>query len=223
MAPIRRYLRISKYSVLECRIFLENPADEPRWLLNESNPALPRIFEAVKPYVLPKLREETERAKSKGKKKKSIKDVMPPDDFEVSIFLTEINTRHSLIIKNKTFREKAPIKSNNGNKMTGAVTIRDEDEDEGVDLGTIPAVGDPDSNDGAPVAGSGLDLDEQDDKKTLGFDTTYEGFSIWGRVLCLFVERKGPASKKQSGLQGNSQALMQDWIQSTQEQNDGDL
>jgi hypothetical protein len=76
MAPIRRYLRISKYSVLECRIFLENPADGPRWLLNPENPALPRVFEAIKPLVLPKLREENERAKGKGKKKKSVKDVV---------------------------------------------------------------------------------------------------------------------------------------------------
>src|SRR5271168_5250235 len=77
MAPIRRYLRISKHSVLECRIFLENPADGPRWLLNPQDPALPRVFEAIKPLVLPKLREENERAKgSKGKKKKSVKDVV---------------------------------------------------------------------------------------------------------------------------------------------------
>lgn len=76
MAPIRRYLRISKHSVLECRIFLENPADGPRWLLSVENPALPRVVEAVKPYVLPKLREENERAKGKGKKKKSVKDVV---------------------------------------------------------------------------------------------------------------------------------------------------
>lgn len=76
MAPIRRYLRISKHSVLECRIFLENPADESRWLLRDNDPALPRVFEAVKPYVLPKLREENERARGKGKKKKSVKDVV---------------------------------------------------------------------------------------------------------------------------------------------------
>ena len=76
MAPLRRYLRISKYSVLECRIFLENPADEPRWLLNENDPALPRIIEAVKPLVLPKLIEENARAQGKGKKKKTVKDVI---------------------------------------------------------------------------------------------------------------------------------------------------
>ena len=75
MAPIRRYLRISKHSVLECRIFLENPADGPRWLLHPEDPALPRVFEAVRPLVLPKLREENERAKGKGKKK-SVKDVV---------------------------------------------------------------------------------------------------------------------------------------------------
>jgi hypothetical protein len=44
--------------------------------LSETDPALPRVFEAVKPFVLPKLREENERAKGKGKKKKSIKDVV---------------------------------------------------------------------------------------------------------------------------------------------------
>ncbi|KAJ9605060.1 hypothetical protein H2200_010450 [Cladophialophora chaetospira] len=223
MAPIRRYLRISKYSVLECRIFLENPADEPRWLLNERDPALPRIFEAVKPYVLPKLREETERAKGKGKKKKSIKDVVKQDDFEVSIFLTEINTRHSLLVKNKTFTEKTPLKSNNGNKMTGPVTIRDEDDEDAVNLADIPAVEDADRNDGDPDEDRAPVFDEEDDKKKLGFNTTYEGFSIWGRVLCLFVERKGGPSKKSTGIPGNSQALMQDWIQSTQEQKDDDL
>jgi len=76
MAPIRRYIRITRHSVLECRIFLENPADEPRWLLNENDPALLRVFEAVKPLILPKLREENERARGKGKKKKTVKDIV---------------------------------------------------------------------------------------------------------------------------------------------------
>jgi hypothetical protein len=83
MAPIRRYLRISRHSVLECRIFLENPADGPRWLLHPQDPALPRIFEAVKPYVLPKLREENERMRGKGKKKKSVKDVVKQGTYQL--------------------------------------------------------------------------------------------------------------------------------------------
>jgi hypothetical protein len=76
MAPIRRYLRITKYSVLECRIYLDNPALAETWLLNPRNPVLPRVIESVRPLVLPKLREESERSKSKGKKKKNVKDVV---------------------------------------------------------------------------------------------------------------------------------------------------
>ena len=77
MAPIRRYLRITQHSVLEVRIYLDNPADAHRWLLNSRDPVLPRIIEAVRPLVLPKLREENERNKVKGGgKKKGVKDVV---------------------------------------------------------------------------------------------------------------------------------------------------
>lgn len=74
MAPIRRYLRISKYSVLECRIYLENPSDS-RWLLDTRDPVLPRVIAAIRPLVLPKLREENERLFMR-KKGKPVKDVI---------------------------------------------------------------------------------------------------------------------------------------------------
>ena len=77
MPPVRRYLRITKYSVLECRVYLDNPADVQRWLLNTRDPVLPRVIQAVRPYVLPKLREENARAKAgKGGKRKGWKDVV---------------------------------------------------------------------------------------------------------------------------------------------------
>jgi len=78
MAPIRRYLRITKHSVLEVRIYLDRPSDAETWLLRRDNPALPRVIQAVRPLVLPKLREENERTKGKGgaKSKKGVKDVV---------------------------------------------------------------------------------------------------------------------------------------------------
>lgn len=77
MAPLRRYLRITQYSVLECRIYLDNPALAESWLLNARDPILPRVIESVRPFVLPKLREENERGKGKGgNKKKGVKDVV---------------------------------------------------------------------------------------------------------------------------------------------------
>lgn len=85
MAPIRRYLRITKYSVLEVRIYLDNPALAHSWLLNPRNPVLPRVIESVRPYVLPKLREEQERERNRRKsaKKRSIKDVVREGEFHL--------------------------------------------------------------------------------------------------------------------------------------------
>lgn len=74
MAPVRRYLRITKYTVLECRIYLDNPSLVQSWLLNPRDPVLPRVIESVRPWVLPKLREERERSQKKSTKKKAIKD-----------------------------------------------------------------------------------------------------------------------------------------------------
>lgn len=62
--------------MLECRIYLDNPALAQTWLLNPRNPVLPRVIESVRPLVLPKLREERERGKRKSTKKKAIKDVV---------------------------------------------------------------------------------------------------------------------------------------------------
>jgi len=87
MAPIRRYLRITKYSVLEVRIYVDNPALTHSWLLNPRNPVLPRVIESVRPLVLPKLREEKERAltRKKSSKKKGIKDVVMQGMFTVTL------------------------------------------------------------------------------------------------------------------------------------------
>lgn len=59
MPPTRRYLRITPHSVLELRIYLDNPTDAHRWLLHPTTPSLPRVVAAVRPLVLPKLREES--------------------------------------------------------------------------------------------------------------------------------------------------------------------
>ncbi|KAF7506342.1 hypothetical protein GJ744_011808 [Endocarpon pusillum] len=210
MAPIRRYLRISKTSVLECRIFLENPADGPRWLLSSEDPALPRVIEAIRPLVLPKLREETERAKAKGKKKNRIKDVVTKDEFEVSVFLTQLGTRHSFLTKSKTFN-KSRI-TGHATKLTGSdtqpVVIREESDDDNTPL---------------PMDRTQQEEDAlgADDKKKLGLKTTYEGFSIWGWVLCLLVARKGgPSKRRTENVAG--QVLMEEWISLTQEQHEDD-
>ncbi|TLD35676.1 hypothetical protein E2P81_ATG01979 [Venturia nashicola] len=262
MAPIRRYLRITKYSVLECRIYLDNPAPPESWLVRKNDPALPRIIEAIRPYVLPKLREENERAQRKGKAKKgAVKDTVVKDDFEVAIFLTPQTSRHSILSKQKDFSDKAPIKSNS-HKLTGWLTKGNADkpidvdhdapivvpeETEDVDIEAIPeapAARDrnaslfvqPSSDDEdedffqtqkAPVAKRRqkqqskdlIQIDEadesgaevEDDKKKLGLQTQYDGFSIYGSTLCLIVKRRGVTAPKDIGP-STSQAMMENWV-----------
>lgn len=263
MAPIRRYLRLTLTSVIEVRIYLDNPADATRWLLSLHDPALPRVLDAVRPLVLPKLREETERAKGKGKKR-GVKDVVVRDDFDVSVFLTELSTPHAVLRRKKFFlgqgkkgeemtgSREVPVEvggeDEEGDGMRGLV--REESEEEKVRLENIPA-----AMDGA-ITGSGQkrrggekealfvsdgsdeedsfqtekapsskrnegaehleeDLQAGDDKKKLMMTTSYDGFRIYGRILCLVVKRKGISKGKQL-VGGAGQAMMEDWITSTQ-------
>jgi len=72
-------------------------------------------------------------------------------------------------------------------------------------------------------AGEGIigEEDETDDKK-LGMATTYEGFNIWGWVLCLLVTRRGQKARTVRPASGASgQALLEEWM-STQVQQDID-
>lgn len=268
MAPVRRYLRITKYSVLECRIYLENPALADTWLLRKGDPALPRIFQAIRPQVLPKLREENERTKtkSKGKGKQAIKDVVAQgledsfcillrsmlmilsDDFEVVIFLKDQPSRHTLLTKQKDFTEKPKIKSNSG-KLTGWLSggttdapidldaqpgpiLIGDDDNEDVDLSAIPQApqkmndqsgmdiddavtlpsDDEDDDAGLFVAEDGSeDENGRDDKKKLAMKTRYDGFSIYGKMLCLIVKRRG-ASTALKTSPGSGQATMENWV-----------
>ncbi|KAF2738458.1 hypothetical protein EJ04DRAFT_486354 [Polyplosphaeria fusca] len=276
MAPLRRYLRITKHSVLEVRIYLDRPSDVETWLLKRDNPALPRVIQSVRPLVLPKLREEYERAKGRGSKskKKGVRDVVVGDDFEVSIFLTEHSSRHSVLTKQKIFKDKPRLQSNSG-KLTGWLTagtsdhpvvvnegstetivLREEDEDQVVDMSDIPEIGRPNSNrqirggvignasdsddslhsdagdstrgakgqkDRRGGTHSGQDEDTQDDKDKLGLNTTYDGFSIYGRILCLVVKRKGSRTAS-GGELGSSQKMLENWVstQAAAEQIDDD-
>lgn len=67
---------------------------------------------------------------------------------------------------------------------------------------------------------------EDDDKKKLGLETAYEGFNIYGRVLCIVVKRHGATGRK-PGAAAASVAVargkvMEEWISMSQAIKDGD-
>ncbi|KAJ5834634.1 hypothetical protein N7447_000660 [Penicillium robsamsonii] len=242
MAPIRRYLRISKYSVLECRIYLESPSDS-RWLLDSRDPVLPRIIAAVRPLVLPKLREENERLFMR-KKGKPVKDVIAEDDFEVAIFLRESRTRHSLLTRNKTFQGKenqnqelnievkpdhvlGDTTANPVKPADGEIMIESDSEPD-LDLHNIPESADEVALGTGRRASKRIRSIREDqvpledttgsDEKKLRFSTHYESFNIYGWVLCLLITRKGDKTRPSAvPSESNRQPLMEEWI-STQAQ-----
>ncbi|KAF4553111.1 Hypothetical protein D9617_8g051240 [Elsinoe fawcettii] len=235
MAPIRRYLRLTRYSVLEVRIYLEVPSAGPTWLLSPRSPALPRIIAAIRPLVLPKLREENENAKKKGgKKKKATKDVVSGEDFEVALFLTEGGSSHAILRKEKKFKSGDRLRGGNKMGLGGErVVIREESEEEEVRLEDVPLKGREVvdvSSDEEVVAGGrkrkrggeeeeeGEGNRQEEDKKKLGLKTEYEGFSIYGRILCLIVKRKGVKARAEAPV-GSSQ-MLENWV-STQVDKEG--
>ena len=54
-------------------------------------------------------------------------------------------------------------------------------------------------------------IQEEDDKKKLGLNTSYEGFSIYGRILCLVVKRRGVRNVTGS-VPASSQAMLENWV-----------
>lgn len=51
----------------------------------------------------------------------------------------------------------------------------------------------------------------EDDKKKLGLQTQYDGFSIYGSTLCLIVKRRGATAPKDIAP-STSQAMMENWV-----------
>ena len=174
------------------------------------------------------------------------------DDFEVSIFLTETSTRHSLLTKQKHFREpnKKGIQSNS-NKLTGStdntpidvdmpMIRREVSEEESLNLQDLPALDDDSNslfvsddedtrrpktrraNGDSPVTSPRPQQrtmggeDQDGDKKKMAMETSYDGFAIYGRVLCLVVKRRDKKGKGPAQAVTGGQARMEEWITSTQ-------
>jgi len=49
-------------------------------------------------------------------------------------------------------------------------------------------------------------------KKKLGINTSYDGFSIYGRILCLIVKRKGSKHQGSGSEVMPSQRMMENWV-----------
>ena len=102
--------------------------------------------------------------------------------------------------KQKVFKDKARIQSNSG-KLTNWLTTGTSDE---------PVVINEIADDPIVINEARTSTTE-DDKKKLGLNTSYEGFSIYGRILCLVVKRRGVRNVTGS-VPASSQAMLENWV-----------
>ncbi|KAF8535262.1 hypothetical protein BDD12DRAFT_352236 [Trichophaea hybrida] len=159
MPILRRYVRVSKYTVLEARIFLPNPTDVPWFTRTE---AIARVFDEIKHLVLPMLAEAkllTGAARVKAREKQ----VVVGEDFEVSIYLTRAGSLHSILRKDRRVETRKPIQGNSMKLIDAASSPPDvipveEEEEDTVDLTTIPEA--PHEE---PLFLPGPDLDDDSD------------------------------------------------------------
>lgn len=61
-------------------------------------------------------------------------------------------------------------------------------------------------------AEEGDDEPLEGDKKKPGLNTSYDGFSIYGRILCLVVKRRGVRHPAGASGATSSQAMLENWV-----------
>ena len=157
------------------------------------------------------------------------------------MFLRESRTRHSLLTKEKVFGDEGGRRTGTGVEAAGGEILIESDGDEEVEMQMqdIPHASDMDQDKGAGTKRQQVADDSperqrvskrrkdeslpqaaaaEEDKK-MRFRTNYEGFNIYGWVLCLLVTRKGDRAGTKAPSESGRQVLMEEWI-STQAQGD---
>lgn len=109
MPVIRRYLRVSRYTVLECRIFTASPTTRAQL---QRPGVIESIFAALSPLIPKKL------AETHGtRKQKPVRDEIEIDGFTVAVTITKTGIVHSLLVKEKKFTERGEALKGNSTKL----------------------------------------------------------------------------------------------------------
>lgn len=153
----------------------------------------------------------------------------------MSIFLREGRTRHSILTRQKTLvqLESSPgaaisqERDSSSSQPGVSILVESDDEVDGTSLRRATSFAchsSPDdelsSKDRRRIERQldGTDSQTRHEDKKLDFRTSYDGYGIFGWVLCLLVTRKGGRSRPPAAASDStSQALMEEWI-STQVQ-----
>ena len=110
---------------------------------------------------------------------------------------------------------KRSTRAKRSRSEVGNVTSVDTSESDEADLFVPETTGKRKKTGAAPADADDVEGDDesQDDKKKLGLKTSYEGFSIYGRILCLVVKRRGARNGTGgAGAPVSSQQMLENWV-----------
>lgn len=163
-----------------------------------------------------------------------------PDQHPIN--LDDIPDAHEITGPRRSKRRRQDSTAARGDEQQDSDDGPDsEEDDDGSDQELFVSGGGEEGNDSDTRTGppppkrrkgkeTAPDDDGTDDKKKLAMDISYEGFGIYGRVLCLVIKRRdggktvalssgaGPSGGGRSQASGRpgGQASMENWITSTQ-------
>lgn len=163
-----------------------------------------------------------------------------PDQHPIN--LDDIPDAHEITGSRRSKRRRQDSTAARGDEQQASDDGPDsEEDDDGSDQELFVSGGGEEGNDSDTRTGppppkrrkgkeTAPDDDGTDDKKKLAMDISYEGFGIYGRVLCLVIKRRdggktvalssgaGPSGGGRSQASGRpgGQASMENWITSTQ-------
>lgn len=146
-------------------------------------------------------------------------------EYEVSVLREENSDDDEVRLSNIPVAAAPTRPKRQRNNDNSNISVQDPDEDDEESAIEIDSDADEPASKRArlPETADEDDLDGEDDKKKLAMDVSYEGFAIYGRVLCLVV-RKRENKTQRSRQEGTSSAInkpegqanMENWITSTQ-------
>jgi len=156
--------------------------------------------------VLPKLRAE-QYAGPANSKKGSV-DVLRGDHYQFAFFIRKVDSTSNVLIKSRRFvpaksvaerQESPPVALGKRKRKAPNRPLKDEPETEQEPGPTVPQE-DEDEEAGTPrrasPAGSEFHLEEEEEEKPkMELQLSYQGFSIFGRCLCVVVEPYPPLSE----------------------------
>jgi len=198
------HLRLSAHSVLPLYLYLDERHVE--WMTNAT---LQKVLTDLQPLILPKL--QAEQHTGLVNSKKGSVDVHRGEDYQFAFFIRKVDSQSNVLIKTRQFvpakaitrRAESPAPVILGKRKRNAPTAPNKPlkDEPGTEVPpTEPEIEEDNLNtegqrEPSPTGSEYREEFEQEEEKPkMELQLSYQGYSIFGRCLCVVVEPYPPTT-----------------------------